>query len=213
MSDLLPSWQKLVPVEDPNMDLHDLQGAVGLGRYMDTIDDGEEEDVECCEDLQKCLVTAAVCEAEKVELEQENADLREELDILGVISPASYFDTTSCTAVSGNCEGVTSTISIYGSWVSGVSSSKWLIQSIDTRDGPVGCQNGQGSFSIVRVSTGGSQSLSASRNTREQDTINLIVGETYEVYSKFINFSGQPECSSTNLLGSFTVTSKGPSPI
>ena len=51
MSDLLPSWQKLVPVEDPNMDLHDLQGAVGLGRYMDTIDDGEEEDVECCEDL------------------------------------------------------------------------------------------------------------------------------------------------------------------
>ena len=74
MSNLLPEWLKAVPIEDPNMDLHDLQGAVGLTRYMDGEDDGGDED-QLREDLE-------TCEAEKVVLEQENAALQDENDEL-----------------------------------------------------------------------------------------------------------------------------------
>jgi hypothetical protein len=209
MSRLLPDWQSAVQIQDPNMDLHDLQGTVGLVRYMDQSDDGGDED-QLREDLE-------TCEAEKVVLEQENADLREELDILEVTSPVSYYDSASCLhqhSPAYPCYNTTTTIQMYTSWVIGASSSEWIVQRVDTvNGGPLSCLQGDGRFDVVRVSNGQIQNLTAGRNTRNVDTIALIVGEVYEVYVVFNNFGGRPECSRTTLLGSFTATSNGPVPI
>ena len=172
---------------------------------------------DCCEDLGDCELAAAACEVEKVELEQENADLREELDILEVISPVTYYDSTSCLhqhSPAFPCYNTTTTIQMYTSWVTGVSSSEWIVQRVDTvNGGPLSCLQGDGRFDVVRVSNGQIQNLTAGRNTRDVDTIALVVGEVYEVYVVFNNFGGRPECSRTTLLGSFTATSKGPVPI
>ena len=80
MKQLLPEWQRAVPIESPDMDLHDMQGATGLVRYMDDRDDDDdgEDTGDCCEDLGVCLSEKNALDQENKDLTTENQELTEE---------------------------------------------------------------------------------------------------------------------------------------
>ena len=85
MKQLLPEWQRAVPIESPDMDLHDMQGATGLVRYMDDRDDDDddgEDTGDCCEDLGICLSEKNALDQENKDLTTENQELTEEIEDL-----------------------------------------------------------------------------------------------------------------------------------
>lgn len=174
MSDLVPEWLKRVPTEDPNMDLHDLQGAVGLSRYMDGGgDDGEEDQLR--EDL-------VACESENADLQDENDALQEENETLNSIINGSCW-TRECveTRDSGVCGNSvsTATATLCYTGLNGSNLHTFYLNSVRVQEGGNGYTCGQKISMYVTVAGWGGGGSSSGTITVPDNRDGALFDITY----------------------------------